>query len=155
VIHPIRAMKYAAQVEFLKTKEAAFLAVTGHPPGHAGLVTTILGALPKVTLTTLVGMDRELDMMMAAALPHAARVELAQILEKQFGYGHLSRNPDLIIQRILRRRKIANPADAELVVNLLASVDDDSVSGDQRKKLELILHDYENSIRTGTARKDA
>jgi uncharacterized protein (DUF2267 family) len=148
-------MKYAAQVEFLKTKEAAFLAVTGHPPGHAGLVTTILGALPKVTLTTLVGMDRELDMMMAAALPHAARVELAQILEKQFGYGHLSRNPDLIIQRILRRRKIANPADAELVVNLLASVDDDSVSGDQRKKLELILHDYENSIRTGTARKDA
>lgn len=140
-------MKPVDPVRFLKTKEAIFLAVTGQPSGHPGFVTPLLEALGEAKLETLIELERNMDMMMASALPLAAREELAQLLKKQFGCSHLSGNPDLIIRRILRRRKdkIRTTTEAELVVNLLASVDDDSVTSEERQKLELILADFEKS----------
>jgi hypothetical protein len=148
-------MKPGDAIEFLKTKEALVLAVTGHPPGQPGFVATLIEAFSKaenlgeVRLINLVtSLKRELDMMMFAALPETGRQEIARVLQGRFGFSHLSQNPDLVIRQILRRRKspIRTLAEAELIVNALASVSDDSLTAKERTKLKSILRDYESSL---------
>jgi hypothetical protein len=149
-------MKPEDAAEFLKAKESLFAVLTQQPPERASFVTLLLEEFSKPEhiakfrpIDVITSLERELDMMMVAALPQAAREEIARVLKSKFGFSHLSQNPDLVIRQILRRRKtpIRTTAEAELVVNVLASMDDDSVTADQRRKLGLLLTDYETSRR--------
>jgi hypothetical protein len=86
--------------------------------------------------------DRELELAPRMCLGQAALNAIAAELKKQFGFGRIADDPDVVLKRVARRKRIANDEELRIVLDALAVVDD-SIDPELRAGVDDAARRYE------------
>ena len=77
-----------------------------------------------VTRRWVADFDREIELSPREGMGAAVVNEVVAELKKQYGFGRLAEDPEVVIKRVMRRKKIANNRELRVILDVLACVDD-------------------------------
>lgn len=106
----------------------------------------------RLSLQTLKEFDQELELFPRMAIGPAGIRHIVAELKKQFGFGRLAEDPDVVIKRVLRRKKIANDRELRVILDVLACVDD-SLDPPVRDALDDAARRYEGLDQWGPIKR--
>jgi hypothetical protein len=115
------------EIDFLREKIQVFAMAIDEPSNRMGFIqmwTVPLEGFVRegnFSKAKAVRFDRYLDGHIRELFPHAMAESTRAKLREKFGFDSLGKNPEAVIPRILKRGRILNDAEAEMVRSFVAN----------------------------------
>ncbi len=109
---------------------------------HAAALVYLAGQA-RLDLEEIKQADAELELMSRGVIGRKALDRVIAELTRQFGFGRVADDPDLVIQRIIQRGEIAGKGELRVVLGALSYVGDDGIGPAEREAIERIAREYE------------